>query len=143
MKTALFCKNCNARLSNWLCEIDTVEEMNRLCDLRNDDRYEEEVHPVPRGHVLVMANEVLRERQQAVPGWNPEGYPENWMNLNDILKEVTLTNIPSRLNGCCGLDGCDGPNRICGCGTEVGTESSDCWTWHMFVPATDNTYWKK
>ncbi|MFE9428621.1 hypothetical protein ACFYNO_37400 [Kitasatospora sp. NPDC006697] len=35
----------------------------------------------------------------------------------------------SRRNGCCGLDGMDGPNLVCGgCGAEVGTEQSDCWT---------------
>lgn len=31
-------------------------------------------------------------------------------------------------NGCCGSDGCDGPNRACRCGAVVGTEWSDCWT---------------
>ena len=33
----------------------------------------------------------------------------------------------SRLNGCCGLDGCDGPNTICVNGHEIATEKSDCW----------------
>ncbi|MGC4811259.1 hypothetical protein ACLQ29_12120 [Micromonospora sp. DT228] len=33
-----------------------------------------------------------------------------------------------RRNGCCGLDGTDGPNLVCGCGAEIATESSDCWT---------------
>ena len=33
-----------------------------------------------------------------------------------------------RLKGCCGLDGCDGPNLVCACGAEIATESSDCWT---------------
>ena len=31
-----------------------------------------------------------------------------------------------RLIGCCGPSGIDGPNRVCGCGREVGTERSDC-----------------
>ena len=32
-------------------------------------------------------------------------------------------------NGCCGSDGCDGPNRACGgCGLVVGTARTDCWT---------------
>ncbi|MCX4750289.1 hypothetical protein OG455_33065 [Kitasatospora sp. NBC_01287] len=36
---------------------------------------------------------------------------------------------PGRRNGCCGLDGQDGPNLVCaGCGAEVATEESDCWT---------------
>ncbi|MCX2948142.1 hypothetical protein [Lentzea sp. NEAU-D7] len=34
-----------------------------------------------------------------------------------------------RRNGCCGLDGQDGPNVVCaGCGAEVATKESDCWT---------------
>jgi hypothetical protein len=33
-----------------------------------------------------------------------------------------------RRNGCCGLDGQDGPNLVCDCGAEFATESSDCWT---------------
>lgn len=38
-----------------------------------------------------------------------------------------------RLAGCCGLDGCDGPNLVCADGHEVGTERSDCWTPHCAV----------
>ncbi|MFJ8045568.1 hypothetical protein ACIRBX_34180 [Kitasatospora sp. NPDC096147] len=44
----------------------------------------------------------------------------------------------SRLNGCCGLDGQDGPNLVCaGCGAEVGTRQSDCWTPNrvLLIPA--------
>ncbi|MFB7878548.1 hypothetical protein ACFC06_25155 [Nocardia sp. NPDC056064] len=34
-----------------------------------------------------------------------------------------------RCNGCCGLDGQDGPNLVClGCGVDVATKESDCWT---------------
>ncbi|MFD4609688.1 hypothetical protein ACFWOT_16620 [Streptomyces sp. NPDC058440] len=37
-----------------------------------------------------------------------------------------------RRNGCCGLDGQDGPNLVCAaCGSEVATEQSDCWTQHL------------
>jgi hypothetical protein len=38
-----------------------------------------------------------------------------------------------RLNGCCGLDGCDGPNLICPNGHEIGTENSDCWMPHAAI----------
>lgn len=32
-------------------------------------------------------------------------------------------------NGCCGSDGCDGPNRACtGCGARIGIARTDCWT---------------
>lgn len=39
----------------------------------------------------------------------------------------------SRLNGCCGLDGCDGMNRVCLHDHEIGTEYSDCWRIHKVV----------
>ena len=31
-----------------------------------------------------------------------------------------------RLSGCCGPSGDAGPNRLCACGREIGTEQSDC-----------------
>ncbi|MEU0838452.1 hypothetical protein ABZ370_03140 [Streptomyces sp. NPDC005962] len=40
-----------------------------------------------------------------------------------------LTSLRGRRNGCCGLDGCDGPNLECRqCTAELATERSDCWT---------------
>jgi hypothetical protein len=39
----------------------------------------------------------------------------------------------ARLNGCCGLDGLDGPNQLCACGAEVATEKSDCWMAHALI----------
>jgi hypothetical protein len=33
---------------------------------------------------------------------------------------------PRRMIGCCGPSGIAGPNRVCACGQEVGTERSDC-----------------
>ena len=42
-----------------------------------------------------------------------------------------------RLIGCCGPSGSDGPNRICGCGHEVGTERSDCiWPTAVYLGPT-------
>ncbi|MFI5300068.1 MAG: hypothetical protein ACHREM_18430 [Polyangiales bacterium] len=35
-----------------------------------------------------------------------------------------------RSQGCCGPDGGFGPNIVCACGAEVGTEYSDCWMAH-------------
>ncbi|MGW3820086.1 hypothetical protein [Streptomyces sp. NPDC005046] len=37
-----------------------------------------------------------------------------------------------RRNGCCGLDGQDGPNLVCAdCGADVATKESDCWTGNL------------
>ncbi|MET8829266.1 hypothetical protein ABZX40_33115 [Streptomyces sp. NPDC004610] len=36
---------------------------------------------------------------------------------------------PGRSVGCCGPSGLDGPNLVCaGCGVELATRVSDCWT---------------
>ena len=67
--------------------------------------------------------------------------PQYWMTVRDLLPGVELTADARRLNGCCGLDGCDGPNRVCDCGAAVGTEMSDCWTSYLFIPDPLATTW--
>ncbi len=43
-----------------------------------------------------------------------------------------------RLNGCCGLDGLDGPNLVCdACGAEVATQQSDCWSQQLIALIPD------
>ncbi len=48
-----------------------------------------------------------------------------------------------RLAGCCGVAGQDGPNLVCsGCGIEVATKESDCWTDNLvalILAVTDET----
>lgn len=53
------------------------------------------------------------------------------VNLAD-LRNVKPHPDNRRRNGCCGMDGCDGMNTVCGNGHEVGTECSDCWMPHFF-----------
>jgi hypothetical protein len=68
--------------------------------------------------------------------------PQFWMNPSDINDAIEHVDIPSRLNGCCGLDGCNGPNMRCRvCKTEVGTRQSDCWTPDVFIPQPEQTNW--
>ena len=70
-----------------------------------------------------------------------EFVPQYWMTTRDLLPAVRVTRDPRRLNGCCGLDGCDGPNRECACGAAVGTEMSDCYTSFLFIPEPSATIW--
>ncbi|MFE0172334.1 phosphotransferase [Streptomyces sp. NPDC059002] len=43
-----------------------------------------------------------------------------------------------RLNGCCGLDGLDGPHLVCdACGAEVATQQSDCWSQQLVALIPD------
>ncbi len=54
------------------------------------------------------------------------------------VRGTRLSPLRGRRNGCCGLDGCDGPNLVCRrCEAEVATERSDCWTRQevVLVPA--------
>ena len=54
------------------------------------------------------------------------------INMAD-LKNSKNHSDPSRLNGCCGLDGLHGLNKVCINGHEIGTEMSDCWMAHSVI----------
>ena len=73
-----------------------------------------------------------------------EFVPQFWANPQDFEAATQQTDDINRLAGCCGLDGCDGPNMLCRvCHTEVGTMQSDCWTPLIAVPEPDNTEFRK
>lgn len=67
--------------------------------------------------------------------------PQYWLNPDDLSPAVRNSDDMTRLNGCCGLDGCNGPNQLCSCGAEIGTLRTDCWTPYMFIPEPTNTTW--
>jgi hypothetical protein len=55
-------------------------------------------------------------------------------------QHMKLTSDSIRLQGCCGLDGGNGPNLQCAvCGTYVATKRTDCWTPHYIVFETSTT----
>ncbi len=59
------------------------------------------------------------------------------------ISDVTATKYHPdhrRLNGCCGYNDSEGPNLVCQCGVEVGSEMSDCWVPRMscFSPLVTN-----
>lgn len=95
-----------------------------------DETVRDQQSPVPLG-LMIRMKEVcspVYDRNGRVIGtrlYSPEGaiavHPE-------IVIDGTLKSSGSD-NGCCGSDGCDGPNRSCTCGQVVATEWSDCWTW--------------
>jgi len=61
------------------------------------------------------------------------------------LKDLSIRkyhSLPSRLNGCCGLDGCDGCNLVDGAENEIGTEKSDCWMPHCAILEPDRVILK-
>jgi len=62
--------------------------------------------------------------------WSADG--QFVVNLADLVGTKHHSDR-GRQNGCCGLDGLDGPNLTCANGHEVGTEKSDCWMPHAAV----------
>jgi hypothetical protein len=112
----LVCKQCSIRLSNELQPI--------LASERNEE-YGADF--LPDGKVIQEDGTWFRERSG-----------DYVVNLRDVVN-VRLTNDSKRLNGCCGLDGLDGPNLQCeNCGIYVATKQTDCWQPHciVFDPAT-------
>jgi hypothetical protein len=134
MKRVLFCKACGSPLTPALTVVSEKTPgiaPPKLFDGRS---------PTPRGTVF-----------ESYRPWHtsPRGkaghlhiLPQMWMGLDDLLGEPRYTPLVKRLNGCCGLDGCDGPNRLCQCGAHIGTELSDCWTPRMFIPDPLETEWR-
>lgn len=53
-------------------------------------------------------------------------YVVNIKSCMNLMNNV----VGGRLNGCCGLDGCDGINQTCINVHEVATKRSDCWMPH-------------
>lgn len=132
MERILFCKACGRALSRPVIFVSgTAPELV------------DETAPVPEGRAY-KAHEPFRRVITGKPNpSNPlEMVPQVWMNLDDLPGEERYSPDTPRLNGCCGLDGCGGPNRICECGAHIGTELSDCWTPRMFVPDPAMTVWR-
>ena len=113
-----------------------VEEPNSQCDDPHQEIIEEGI-----------AYQSRKPRVQSFDGRGPghrlDFRPQYWLTPRDLLDHVGYSPIPTRHQGCCGLDGMDGPNRVCACGAEVGTEQSDCWTGQLFVPDPDTCVWIK
>ena len=82
----------------------------------------------------------LDEGKPAIPeGFFAKINSDDWavsgtvvVNLHDLVGTNHQPDFRRR-NGCCGLDGLDGPNLVCPSGHEVGTEKSDCWMSHAAV----------
>jgi hypothetical protein len=123
MKRVLYCKACGSPLTPVLTIVNEktpgVSPPGEIAE-----RY-----PMPPGMAFEWPQAFRR-------------FPEVWINLGDMPGEPLYTPHKKRLNGCCGLDGCDGPNRVCRCGEHIGTEQSDCWSPRVFVPDAETTAWK-
>lgn len=96
--------------------------------------------PLTESGIVFKAYEPIERSMSGEPA-RLEFTPQYWVNPDDLTKAVQMTKDMRRLNGCCGLDGCDGPNQICDCGAEIGTLRTDCWTPKVFIPVPQATSW--
>ncbi len=107
----LVCAECGALL---------VRGLHQLTDESSLDQAD--------GHDLVPQGSYFISQGK----FEPEKDGDFLVNLKDLQNTKHHTDL-RRLNGCCGLDGLDGPNLLCENGHEIGTERSDCWLAHHAV----------
>ncbi len=102
----ILCKSCKTVISN---ELNALEDVTKL----NHDAYGEDF--IPQGFFIINGDNVFptRIRNRII------------INLKDLIHSKYHQDI-SRLNGCCGKNGCDGNNIVCQNNHEIGTEMSDC-----------------
>jgi hypothetical protein len=114
-KLSVHCGHCRVALTNPLLEL----EDRSLLSGADGQPY------LPQGHFTFPEGESMH----SVDGESMFPVGAVTINLADLINTARHPNL-RRLNGCCGLDGCDGLNTVCYEGHEVGTERSDCWMPH-------------
>ncbi len=107
----LICKACNLEISEPLTELKDLSLINK----NHGQDY------IPRGFYLIQQETAYQILKGSII-----------INIKDLINSKHHSD-GSRLNGCCGLDGCDGMNRVCLHDHEIGTEYSDCWRYHKVI----------
>jgi uncharacterized protein (DUF1697 family) len=104
------CAVCGSPISLPVVELEDVRRVS----------LEDQTSEVPRGTYLPMKRHPNALWVGSLPD---EAANDVLLNLEDAIN----THLSGVLNGCCGIDGCDGINAFCPSGHEIGTEFSDCW----------------
>ena len=137
MKGKFYCKSCGAELTGEL----EIKSLKDPAVAKPDLADREPVCAVGNGY---KSFEPLMDSGDNAAIWPLQFAPQFWLNLDDVSTTTKQIGGVRRLIGCCGVSGLDGPNRGCvKCGTEVGTEQSDCFTPLIFVPEPENTEFRK
>lgn len=110
-KLKLICKTCNLEIS------EPLEELKDLNLINENDGQDY----IPKGFYLIQEQTAYEILKGSII-----------INIKDLINSKHHSDS-GRLNGCCGLDGGDGMNRVCLHDHEIGTEYSDCWMFHMIV----------
>lgn len=114
---AIRCTACSRELCNGL---RWVTEQDAIC--HDDGREMLPLGTIGRGSYGLIADLEWH-------AMNPSDLIVQRASLRDVMESGTR-------NGCCGPDGCDGPNLSCVCGAVIATEVGDCWLPH-FVALLD------
>lgn len=137
MEAQLFCRACGAALSDRLTIFSTKDSAVRAPEMIDKQ-------PICRRGMAYKSYEPLMRSLDPERPASLEFVPQFWMNPGDVEDHVELVDIACRLNGCCGLDGCGGPNMRCkNCKAEAVTTQSDCWTPYIFVPDPEQAELRK
>jgi len=107
------CKICKIAVSK---EINVLEDQSRLC-------FEAEKEFLPPGFFF--------PESEKIPKINFEHYGLSGDFNRYFLNEIDVINVKdhfdgTRLNGCCGMSGYFGINKVCRNNHEIGIEYSDC-----------------
>lgn len=137
MKGVFHCRKCQTALTGEITVRSTKDPAIATPSLRD-------AQPVCAAGTAFKSHKPLQ--RSMTPGRQAplEFVPQFWTNPQDFAAAIEETHNTARLAGCCGLDGCNGPNMVCCvCNTDIGTMQTDCWTPLIFVPDPDNTEFRK
>lgn len=110
------CKICDIELTHDLKEVSSIKYLNEA-----------------------DGEDFIKRGQFFISDGNYYSGTESQIIINrQDLKNSSNHFETSRLNGCCGLDGLDGLNKVCINGHEIATEKSDCWMAHSIIFHTEN-----
>jgi hypothetical protein len=112
----LVCKSCEIEISNVLTELRDLSLLNE--EIGEDHT---PLDYIPQGYFLIVGEDDEVDKKGTII-----------INMKDLINSKHHPD-GDRLNGCCGLDGLDGMNRVCSNGHEIGTENSDCWMPHYIA----------
>lgn len=106
------------------CGIELTEELEALNDTNFLNETDKESY-VPIGRLFISNGEYYTGTEGKII--------INYADLKNVKNHHDLI----RLQGCCGLDGLNGNNKVCINGHEIGIEKSDCWIAHSVILESD------
>lgn len=107
-----------------ICKIELTTDLLKLSDFTKTNE-DDGKDFISEGNYIISDGECYTNTENKII-----------INKNNLINTKNHS-IVARLNGCCGLDGQDGLNKVCSNNHEIGIEFSDCWLPHsvIFEPA--------